>query len=69
MHTAIEIAIALFVFFAVLAALRGNWAGAFAAVVGAWSLACWRSSSATTVSATIGGRDCTMVENPIGLSR
>jgi hypothetical protein len=35
MNTAIEIAIALFVFFAVFAALRGNWAGAFAAVAGA----------------------------------
>jgi hypothetical protein len=35
MSTAIEIAIACFVFFAVFAALRGNWAGAFAAVVGA----------------------------------
>jgi hypothetical protein len=35
MSTAVEIAIALFVMFAVLAALRGNWAGAFAAVVGA----------------------------------
>jgi hypothetical protein len=35
MSTAIEIAIACFVFFAVFAALRGNWAGAFAAVAGA----------------------------------
>jgi hypothetical protein len=35
MHTAIEITIALFVMFAVFAALRGNWAGALAAVVGA----------------------------------
>jgi hypothetical protein len=35
MNTAIEIAIAVFVMFAVFAALRGNWAGAFAAVVGA----------------------------------
>jgi hypothetical protein len=35
MHTAIEITIALFVFFAVFAALPGNWAGALAAVVGA----------------------------------
>jgi hypothetical protein len=38
MSTAIEIAIALFVFFAVFAALRGNWAGAFAAVAGALTL-------------------------------
>jgi hypothetical protein len=35
MNTAIEIAIALFVMLAVFAALRGNWAGAFAAVTGA----------------------------------
>jgi hypothetical protein len=35
MSTAVEIAIALFVMFAVFAALRGNWAGAFAAVAGA----------------------------------
>jgi hypothetical protein len=35
MNTAVEIAIALFVTFAVFAALRGNWGGAFAAVVGA----------------------------------
>jgi hypothetical protein len=39
MSTAVEIAIALFVFFAVFAALRGNWAGAFAAVAGALVLA------------------------------
>jgi hypothetical protein len=35
MSTAVEIAIALFVMFAVFAALRGNWAGAFAAAAGA----------------------------------
>jgi hypothetical protein len=35
MSTAVEIAIALFVFFAVFAALRGQWAAAFAAVAGA----------------------------------
>jgi hypothetical protein len=38
MNAAIEIIIALFVFFAVFAALRGNWAGAFAAVAGALTL-------------------------------
>jgi hypothetical protein len=35
MNTAVEIAVAVFVMFAVFAALRGNWAGAFAAVAGA----------------------------------
>jgi hypothetical protein len=35
MNTAVEIALALFVMFAVIAALRGNWAAAFGAVVGA----------------------------------
>ena len=35
MNNAIEIAIVVFVMFAVFAALRGNWAGAFAAVAGA----------------------------------
>jgi hypothetical protein len=34
----VEIAIALFVMFAVFSALRGNWAAAFAAVVGAIAL-------------------------------
>jgi hypothetical protein len=34
MNTAVEIALALFVMFAVFAALRGNWGGAFAAVAG-----------------------------------
>jgi hypothetical protein len=55
MNTAIEIAIALFVAFAVFAALRGNWAGAFAALVGALVLGVL--AIMVGPSAIAGGRD------------
>jgi hypothetical protein len=35
MSTAVEIAIAVFVMFAIIAALRGQWAAAFGAIAGA----------------------------------
>ena len=38
MSTAIEIAIAFFVFFAVFSLLRGNWAGFFTGIAGALTL-------------------------------
>jgi hypothetical protein len=38
MSTAVEIAIACFVFFAVFSLLRGNWAGFFAGLAGALTL-------------------------------
>jgi hypothetical protein len=38
MSTAVEIMIALFVFFAVFSLLRGNWAGFFAGIAGALTL-------------------------------
>jgi hypothetical protein len=38
MSTAVEIMIALFVFFAVFSLLRGNWAGAIAGIAAALTL-------------------------------
>jgi hypothetical protein len=38
MNAIIDIAIALFVFFAVFSLLRGNWAGAFAGIAAALTL-------------------------------
>jgi hypothetical protein len=38
MGTAVEIAIALFIFVAIFSLLRGNWAGAIAAVAAALTL-------------------------------